>query len=128
MKKISDYDFPIDIDEFPMERTPTINHPQVYVLELNNGKYYVGHAVDVYRRLRNHKSNGGSIWTKEHGVKAVLQVTDGNHDDENSITIEIMNKFGWENVRGGKWCKDLKSEPNDVKLYRKELGEMSKLK
>jgi len=128
MRNISDYDFPVDIDDFPTERTPTINHPQVYVLKLDNGKYYVGHAVDVYRRLRNHKTDGGSIWTKEHGVKAIIQVTDGTHDDENIITLEMMDKHGWENVRGGKWCKNIKSEPDELKLYRKELDKMTNLK
>ena len=125
MKKISDYNFPINIDDFPMERTPTINHPQVYVLELHNEKYYVGHAVDVYRRIRNHKSDGCSIWTKEHGIKAILQVTDGNHEDENSITIEMMYKYGWENVRGGKWCKLLINEPNELKVYREKVESKS---
>jgi predicted GIY-YIG superfamily endonuclease len=115
MKPMNEYTFPLSFDDFSMDRTPTIQHPQVYILELNNGKYYVGHAVDIYRRLRNHNSNSGSIWTKLHGVKSILAVTDGTHDDENRITIETMHKYAYQNVRGGKWYQEkLKGKPVEL--------------
>lgn len=51
MGVMSKYDFAIDINGFSMERSPTISHPQVYVLELNNGKYYVGLLFNINKSL-----------------------------------------------------------------------------
>ena len=38
----------------------------VYVLELENNKFYIGYSENVNNRLLNHFNGGGSTWTKLH--------------------------------------------------------------
>lgn len=38
----------------------------LYVLQLENGKYYVGKTNDITRRYNEHKEGKGCEWTKIH--------------------------------------------------------------
>ncbi len=39
----------------------------------------------------------------------------GQKDDENELTLQVMEKFGWYNVRGGSWCKiNLQVPPTEL--------------
>jgi len=74
----------------------------IYVLALNNGKYYVGKSDDVNRRLRVHQSGNGSVWTRIHKPIKILQIKkNAGKFDEDSTTLELMEKYGIQNVRGG---------------------------
>ena len=92
----------------------------VYVLELENNKYYVGYTENFDSRMISHFGGSGSKWTKIHVPVTVMEVFRGNKEDENSKTIDMMIKYGYKNVRGGKYCKcDLIKEPAAVsKLIR----------
>jgi hypothetical protein len=46
----------------------------------------------------------GSLWTREHPPVRVLQVIDGDRRTEDAVTIALMVKHGFRNVRGGSWC------------------------
>tara|TARA_R110000765_G_scaffold268162_2_gene367168 strand:- start:225 stop:554 length:330 start_codon:yes stop_codon:yes gene_type:complete len=82
-----------------------------YVLELQDGCYYVGQSYDINFRISQHKSSNGSRWTKLHKPIRIHSVRDDI--DENTLTKEYMRKYGWEKVRGGSWCKvEMKFAPN----------------
>ena len=95
----------------------------IYVLRLERGKYYVGKTTKNYKRIWQHIDGKGAAWTKKYPPKdgkEILSFRDGlKSSDENRITIEMMEKYGINNVRGGDWCR--------VKMPSKHLLELKKL-
>lgn len=77
----------------------------VYVLDLENGKYYVGWSECVLRRLDEHFSGDGSLWTKTHRPVAIRTVFQGTKEDEKMATVRLVHEKGFDFVRGGPWCK-----------------------
>ncbi|EXX72249.1 uncharacterized protein OCT59_002214 [Rhizophagus irregularis] len=74
----------------------------VYVLECRNNKYYVGktsRSVDV--RFEEHCNGSGSEWTWLHQPIRIVESekTDNSHL-ELTKTLDYMNKYGIDNVRG----------------------------
>ena len=95
----------------------------VYILELQNGKYYVGRTSNLQRRLQDHFSHSGSYWTKKHKPLRLIRKIENNCDsmfDEDKFVKETMAEFGVDNVRGGSYVQDYIS--SDVKaLIEKEI-------
>ena len=85
---------------------------KIYVLKLENNKYYVGQSIDTENRLKFHiKGKLSSEWTKKHKPIDEIELIETNFTEvnqamflENSITINYMKKYGWKNVRGGDFC------------------------
>lgn len=78
----------------------------IYVLELQGNKYYVGKTNHTFQRFNQHKSGSGAKWTQKHKVKDLFAFhKDMKDSDENKITIQMMKKYGVRNVRGGSWTK-----------------------
>ena len=75
----------------------------VYVLRLQQGKYYVGKTTDLEKRYREHKSGyRSSSWTKKYKpieIHKIYENCDGF--DEDKITVIYMMIHGISNVRGG---------------------------
>ena len=80
----------------------------IYVLLLADGCYYVGQSTTPAKRIRKHFAGKGAAWTRLHRP---LQVTeqymitaasyrDAEHE-ENRRVLELMQRHGWQNVRGG---------------------------
>jgi predicted GIY-YIG superfamily endonuclease len=75
---------------------------QLYVLQCESGKYYVGKTTDVMRRFEEHKNGKGSAWTKKYTPIRLMECRGITSDhDENNVTKDLMKKYGIENVRGG---------------------------
>ena len=75
---------------------------QLYILQCESGKYYVGKTADVMRRFEEHKSGRGSAWTKKYKPVRLMECGGITSDhDENNATEDLMKKYGIENVRGG---------------------------
>jgi len=82
---------------------------KIYVLRLENNKYYVGQTINIEERFKYHlKGKLSSEWTKLNKPIEIIEVIETRFKEiseamflENSITIESMKKYGWENVRGG---------------------------
>jgi predicted GIY-YIG superfamily endonuclease len=94
---------------------------QLYVLQLENGKYYVGKSKDVMKRSQQHKTGNGSAWTGKYKPIKIVELRDlKDHHDENNTTKDYMKKYGIKNVRGGSYTQsDL---PDDVEqLLQKEI-------
>ncbi|KTB94315.1 hypothetical protein AO073_07540 [Pseudomonas syringae ICMP 11293] len=80
----------------------------LYVLGLSQGKFYVGQAKDPDKRIRKHFSGSGSQWTRLHPplkelMRKSLEDVDYRAGElaENEIVLDLMRKYGYENVRGG---------------------------
>lgn len=78
----------------------------IYVLSLENSKYYVGKTDNLNFRLNNHFNQNGSFWTikyKPINVKKIIPNCDPY--DEDKYTIIMMTKYGINNVRGGTFSR-----------------------
>lgn len=85
----------------------------IYVLECENGYYYIGLSANIEQRLSDHFQNLGSLFTQAHKP---LRVIEKNHiifmgstpcqrpcQEENRKTEEYIKKYGFERVCGGKY-------------------------
>lgn len=88
-----------------------IRHWKLYVLSLEQDKYYVGITSysDVMRRFNQHKKGKGSQWTKMYSPKYVIYTKELGQLSESKATtaetaktVELIDKYGISNVRGGK--------------------------
>ena len=77
----------------------------VYVLRLEKHKYYVGYSGEVETRIASHFLGHGAMWTKKYKPLEVVSVKPGDVLLENLTTIALMATHGFENVRGGRYCK-----------------------
>lgn len=81
---------------------------KLYLLELAGGKYYVGQSDDPHFRFSEHLGKKGSQWTRLHKPLRILMIREISVESlaeamlrENWLTLQNMERFGWENVRGG---------------------------
>lgn len=78
----------------------------IYVLELREGKYYVGKTKNAKRRLESHMSGSGSEWTKKYEPLKMLEQHDNCDEfDEDKYVLKMMSKYGIDNVRGGSFTQ-----------------------
>ncbi len=74
----------------------------IYTLRLDNNKYYVGKSDNIKNRIKLHRINKGSYWTKKYSViEQVPNITSDYGPFRELIeTLECINRYGIENVRG----------------------------
>ena len=73
-----------------------------YVLQLQEGKWYVGKTNDPFNRLMQHVNENGSAWTRKYAPLQVHEVKPhASRFDEDNKTLEYMETYGIDNVRGG---------------------------
>jgi hypothetical protein len=78
----------------------------IYVLKLENNKYYIGKTNNPEIRIDQHQGGFGAYWTKKYPVKETINIIpDCDSLDEDKYTIKYMGKYGIDNVRGGSFCK-----------------------
>jgi len=105
----------------------------IYVLELENDKYYVGSTVNRRRRMKEHMSSrGGSKWTRIHKplrlAKEYRRVpADYYLGKEAQVTAELMLEHGINNVRGAMFAKPRNYTVNDVAALTGFLGHYNDL-
>lgn len=94
---------------------------QLYVLELEGGKYYVGVSDDPQRRFLYHCSGEGAAWTRMHPPTRILKIIPVSSDfDEDKVTKECMALYGIDNVRGGSYVNPT-LQAEDRKALKKEI-------
>lgn len=77
----------------------------IYVLRLVDDRYYIGRTGNILRRIEEHFTGVGSIYTMKYKPIKVIEVTEElSNQDERNKTLEVMSKYGWEKVRGACWC------------------------
>lgn len=98
-----------------------LNKNYIYVLLLEEQRYYIGRTGNILKRLEQHFTNKGAIYTKKFKPIKVLEIKNENtNNDERIKTIEYMNLYGWEKVRGSYWCSINISKP--LFLKKNELS------
>jgi cellular nucleic acid-binding protein len=79
----------------------------IYILRLENSKYYIGKSKDVMDRYQQHLDGEGSTWTKKYRPLALLKVIENvSPFEEDKYTKEYMAKYGIDNVRGGTYASE----------------------
>lgn len=91
----------------------------IYVLELEQGKYYVGYTeCSTEKRIMAHVRGSGAEWTRRYKPVRIVGTLDGDTETESDVTLWFMREHGWENVRGGKWTRvDMRNPPNEFLRY-----------
>lgn len=97
----------------------------LYVLELEDDKYYIGISVNVEQRFETHKKQGKSassfckkykpiriIESIELPTKSLIEA----NKFEAELTWECINKYGYQNVRGWKFLS------SDERVYKKYIN------
>lgn len=94
----------------------------IYVLRLEQDKYYVGKTSNFQQRYKNHLNDNGSEWTKLYKTIEVLETHENCEDfDEDRYTISTMAKYGIDNVRGGTFCQ-VKLTDTDILMINKMIN------
>lgn len=110
--------FEYDIDNLDLTRS------YVYVLELENGRYYVGRTSNFIQRMNEHFKEGGALYTKKYRpIKIKEVVVEKTKYDERDKTLEYMDKYGCENVRGYAWCRENLSKKPTIRENKNVVKE-----
>lgn len=92
-----------EISELPPEE-PKKNY--IYVLKLENNKYYVGKSDQLLERLTNHKKGIASAWTSKYKFISIVEEIEQTGDfDEDNYVKKYMMEYGIDNVRGGSYSQ-----------------------
>jgi predicted GIY-YIG superfamily endonuclease len=88
---------------------------KIYILELEDNKYYIGRTNNIERRYIEHLSSNNK-WIKTFKPIKILEeiILTSNHQEDN-ITKDYMYKYGIDNVRGGSYTTFELSE--DIKIF-----------
>jgi hypothetical protein len=80
----------------------------IYVIHLQNDKYYIGKTTNPHFRIETHFTNNGAEWTKLHKPIKILELIPNCDDyDEDKYTYKYMDKYGIDNVRGGSYTSPI---------------------
>ena len=96
----------------------------IFVLKLNNDKWYVGETSNLSQTLEKIQKGDGPFWTQRNRFVAVEKIYEIG--DLKSITLDYMKKYGWQNVRGYAWEQWSMKEPPKtlVKLLRDDENQL----
>ena len=100
---------------------------QLYILQLEGGKYYVGKSANPANRYKQHVDGNGAAWTKKHKPVKFLETRSmtGSHDETN-LTKDLMKKYGVDNVRGGAYATIELDDATKTVLEREFRGNNDK--
>ncbi len=94
------------ISRFDVLRGLPANMVHIYVLKCQEGKYYVGKTNQTFKRFSAHSSGRGAKWTQKYKpIDLAHWYPDRKDSDETKITIQMMRKYGVNNVRGGPYTQ-----------------------
>lgn len=93
----------------------------VYALALEGGKYYIGRTRgDVGKRFIRHFNGTGSTWTKKNTVIGMpITIKNAPPYEETRLTLEYIDRYGIENVRGGIYAQ-LELTPEQLSILKRE--------
>lgn len=85
----------------------------IYILKLQQNKFYIGKTNNPNFRLKDHNNGNGSTWTKKYNpIKLVELIPNCDDFDEDKYTLKYMDLVGIDNVRGGSFCRIKLSDEN----------------
>ena len=78
----------------------------IYVIKQEGERYYIGVTNNIKKRYNEHITGNGSIWTKTYKPVSLEKCEIKKYKyEEDLTTLEYMNKYGIEKVRGGSFCQ-----------------------
>ena len=79
----------------------------IYVLKLEENKYYVGQTKNIVKRFERHRQQKAARFTKKYKAKGIVELMESNASDfkELCVTLDYMQRHGIQNVRGGPFSK-----------------------
>jgi len=87
----------------------------IYVLPLQDNKYYIGKTNNPQFRIKDHFNSEGSVWTRKYKPLSTLEIIETEDSfDEDKITLKYMDSKGVNNVRGGTFSQ--------IKLSREHMN------
>ena len=94
----------------------------IYILKLNDNKYYIGKTNrTVKERYQEHLEGIGSFWTKKYNPLSIIkQIENSSPFDEDRYVKEYMAIYGIDNVRGGSYNQE-ELNGGTIKFLRNEL-------
>src|SRR5579872_1631 len=99
----------------------------IYILELENNKFYVGKTKELNFRLEQHFNGSGSTWTQQYKPIKVLDIKKNcDNFDEDKYTLKFMSEHGINNVRGGSFCEINLSNDNKKTIIKMLNGSNDK--
>ena len=89
--------------------------PEVYVLLLENNKFYVGESMNKGKRIQSHRKGHGSAWTRQNKmVNSIPPITNKQESFwELKETLERFRLHGIDNVRGSMFTSTYPLKQND---------------
>ncbi len=94
----------------------------IYILQLENNKYYVGKTSNPEFRIESHFNSNGSVWTRKFKPIKLLELISNCDDyDEDKYTLKSMEKYGIINVRGGSFC-EIKLSSDNISTINKMIN------
>lgn len=85
--------------------------PYIYILELEQNKYYIGKSINPISRASDHvtiidNTSAGSSWTYMYKPTKIIDIFRSSDEfDEDINTLKYMRMYGIDNVRGGSFCE-----------------------
>ncbi len=93
----------------------------IYVLKLEDNKYYIGKTHNIKKRVVQHFLQEGSEWTKLYKPIKIHKIYEDCDDfDEDKYTIMYMEEYGIMNVRGGSFCQ-IKLDEDSIRIIKKMI-------
>jgi len=83
-----------------------MSNTDIYVLQLEGGRYYIGKSDNVMNRYKQHINGSGSAWTRKYKpISLEKTIENVSSFEEDKITKEYMSKYGIDKVRGGSYVE-----------------------
>jgi len=96
----------------------------IYILLLEDNKYYVGKTNSLVVRLSDHFEGKGSVWTTKYKPLRIEKIIkDCDNFAEDKYTLKWMKKYGIENVRGGSFCR-ITLPKSELTVIKKMINSM----
>jgi len=95
----------------------------IYILELQQRKWYVGRSDCVEKRFQEHLCGAGAAWTRLYPPIRVFKTLEGGPFDEDKVTKELMSEHGIDAVRGGTYVSiELSAEQSSVLIQELRMA------
>ena len=99
----------------------------IYIIKLQQNKWYIGKTTNPNYRLEEHFDGDGSVWTTKYPpIQLEGLIPDCDDFDEDKYTLKYMSKYGIANVRGGSFCQIQLSIDNIKTISRMIKGSSNK--
>lgn len=101
--------------------TKNLTPTNIYVLRLEDNRYYVGKSINVEERFKQHQTGGGAAWTRKYKpIEIVETLANVSPFMEDLKTKEYMSIYGIYRVRGGSYCQMI-LDPLLIQLIKREI-------